>query len=356
MLLPLGGSNTSPFAPTPAPAAVAPALVRQAPADAFVAQKKLAAPAYDSTSLPNKVLTEGAHETAVAHLQAALEKLGLMTRAEVATGPGWFGKRTQAALERFQKSHHLPVTGAFDAKTHAAMHAALAPHAPVPAPAPHPQPAPHPLPRPPSHKPVPPPTSLTTVPRGEAAQYAFFKKFVAAQGGTFQTGPNRINLVGLRKDNRVGAGGGAYHDVVYAVYTDSKGVPHSKRFTYTTEPAANMAWDAGDVNGDGRPDQGRIPNGHFTYPVSSRSNGAPCLRPAKDFVPERDVNHDGSFSEHYRSGDGSVFLFHQGGNFETGSAGCQTFSPGQWNAFWNTVKHAHGTLTYTLTTTVPKNA
>jgi hypothetical protein len=330
-------------------------VAHQVAADAFIAQKKTAPAAFDSTGLPNKVLHEGAHETAVAHVQAGLEKLGFMTRAEVATGPGWFGKRTMAALKQFQARHHLPVTGAFDARTHAAMHAALAPHAPV-HPAPQPHPAPHPVPKPPTHTPVPPTTSLGTVPHGEAAQYAFFKKFVAAQGGTFQTGPNRINLVGLRRDNRVGAGGGAYHDVVYAVYTDSKGVPHSKRFTYTTEPAHNMAWDAGDSNGDGRPDQGRIPNGHFTYSVSHRSNGAPCLRPAKNFVPERDVNHDGSFSEHFRSGDGSVFLFHQGGNYETGSAGCQTFKPSEWSRFWNTVKQAHGTLTYTLTTTVPKNA
>jgi hypothetical protein len=294
-----------------------------------------------ATGLPVNRLQRGDHSTAVHQLQNALVKLKVMTPAQLATGPGWFGGRTEAAVMRFQTAHHLKATGVYDASTRTAMTVALG----------HPAPA-----KPPVVVKPPAAVSANTVPKGEAAQYQFFKKFIAAHGGKFLTGPNRMNLVGLRKDDRAGRGDGQYNDVMYAVYTDAAGRPHATRFTYTSEPTQNMRYFSGDANGDGSKDQGRIPAGFHTFEVSQRSNGAPCLRPTSSFTPERDINHDLRFNENYHQGDGSPFLFHQGGNYGTGSAGCQTLPPGEWKRFWNLVRNAHGDLGYTLTTSIPKNA
>ena len=48
-----------------------------------------------------------------------------------------------------------------------------------------------------------------------------------------------------------------------------------------------------------------------------------------------DSNHDGNFTAADgldRAGAGRSMLIHQGGNGSTGSAGCQTLRPGDYNA------------------------
>lgn len=69
-------------------------------------------------------------------LQAALVKLGYLTQAQMNTGPGTFGKQTEAALVAFQKASGLEGVGVYGVKTRQAMARALA--APPPAPAPQP--------------------------------------------------------------------------------------------------------------------------------------------------------------------------------------------------------------------------
>ncbi|OJH34933.1 hypothetical protein BON30_40835 [Cystobacter ferrugineus] len=56
----------------------------------------------------------------VRQLQAALVKLGHMTQAQVNTGPGIFGPKTQEALEKFQARHGVPATGFYGPLTRAA--------------------------------------------------------------------------------------------------------------------------------------------------------------------------------------------------------------------------------------------
>jgi predicted chitinase/LysM repeat protein len=72
-------------------------------------------------TLPAKDLEKGASGTAVKQLQGALVKLGHMSQAEMNTGPGVFGPRTQSALKEFQAKHGVPSTGYYGPLTRAAM-------------------------------------------------------------------------------------------------------------------------------------------------------------------------------------------------------------------------------------------
>jgi peptidoglycan hydrolase-like protein with peptidoglycan-binding domain len=63
------------------------------------------------------ILERGSEGHKVAAVQNRLVLLGFMTPAEMATGPGTFGPRTEAALRRFQGSAELPATGKVDLQT-----------------------------------------------------------------------------------------------------------------------------------------------------------------------------------------------------------------------------------------------
>ena len=88
------------------------------------------AAASSTPTLPTGTLDRGDKGTAVAQLQTALVKLGNMTQAEMNTGRGIFGPRTEAALKEFQAKHKLVADGVYGPKTRAAMQKALAPAAP----------------------------------------------------------------------------------------------------------------------------------------------------------------------------------------------------------------------------------
>ncbi|QRK07921.1 glucosaminidase domain-containing protein [Archangium violaceum] len=62
-------------------------------------------------ALPSGDLEKGARGAEVEKLQKALVKLGFMTQAEMNTGPGTFGPRTQSALKEFQEAHGVKNTG-----------------------------------------------------------------------------------------------------------------------------------------------------------------------------------------------------------------------------------------------------
>jgi GH24 family phage-related lysozyme (muramidase)/peptidoglycan hydrolase-like protein with peptidoglycan-binding domain len=71
-------------------------------------------------------LKQGATGSGVKTLQDALVKTGFMTRAEVNTGYGTFGAKTEAALKSFQASVGLEQTGAVGPKTKHAIESVLA--------------------------------------------------------------------------------------------------------------------------------------------------------------------------------------------------------------------------------------
>ncbi|MFL5346408.1 MAG: peptidoglycan-binding protein [Hyalangium sp.] len=78
------------------------------------------------TPVPQVDLRRGAEGAEVKKLQDALVKLGYMTKAQVATGPGIFGPKTEAAVSKFQADKGIsPASGIFGPKTRAAMEKAL---------------------------------------------------------------------------------------------------------------------------------------------------------------------------------------------------------------------------------------
>ncbi len=86
--------------------------------------------------VPQVDLQRGSQGDAVRALQAALVRAGSMSQADMNTGPGTFGPRTEAAVRAFQSSHGVPVTGYYGPLTRAALSRALGGAGPVATPTP----------------------------------------------------------------------------------------------------------------------------------------------------------------------------------------------------------------------------
>ena len=63
----------------------------------------------------------GAENRIVRQIQSKLVQLNYLTRAQVNTGPGIFGPRTERAVKRFQTKHNLKADGVINAKTFSAI-------------------------------------------------------------------------------------------------------------------------------------------------------------------------------------------------------------------------------------------
>lgn len=74
-----------------------------------------------SFAIPPGDLKRGNSGAAVKQLQTALVKLGYLSSAKMATGPGVFGPATEAALKKFQAANKVPSTGYYGRMTRAAM-------------------------------------------------------------------------------------------------------------------------------------------------------------------------------------------------------------------------------------------
>ncbi|MCS7081165.1 MAG: LysM peptidoglycan-binding domain-containing protein [Chloracidobacterium sp.] len=86
--------------------------------------------------VPQVDLQRGSRGEAVQQLQAALVRLGYMSQADMNTGPGVFGPRTEAALKAFQSANGVPATGYYGPLTRSALTRALSgATAPTPPPA-----------------------------------------------------------------------------------------------------------------------------------------------------------------------------------------------------------------------------
>ncbi|MFL5320741.1 MAG: phage tail tip lysozyme [Myxococcaceae bacterium] len=84
-----------------------------------------AKPSGSSVRVPAENLKRGMKSTAVRDLQGALMKLGYLTKAQISTGPGTFGPRTEAAVKKFQSGHGISATGNYGPQTRAALAKAL---------------------------------------------------------------------------------------------------------------------------------------------------------------------------------------------------------------------------------------
>ena len=78
-----------------------------------------------STPVPTAFLQHGSRGEQVKQLQNALVKLKFMTQAQMNTGPGIFGPRTEAALRHFQRNRGLVADGIYGPKSQAALRKAL---------------------------------------------------------------------------------------------------------------------------------------------------------------------------------------------------------------------------------------
>lgn len=81
-----------------------------------------------TAGVPTADLQEGDRGSEVQKLQEALVQLGYLTQADVNTGLGIFGPKTEAAVKRFQAEHHVPTTGYFGPQTRRALTQALRGH------------------------------------------------------------------------------------------------------------------------------------------------------------------------------------------------------------------------------------
>ncbi|MFC4291484.1 LysM domain-containing protein [Sphingorhabdus arenilitoris] len=147
-------------------------------------------------------------------------------------------------------------------------------------------------------------------------------------------------VVAIRTPTSTNANGGAgrYDDRMAVVWRDGQGNYQMREFNGNTDPSGRYDGRYGrDMNGDGRRELGQLVTGNYRYERQAGTFvGNRFFRATESQSAIRDVNHDGRFDSQDRvdrSGVGTSMLFHQGGNNITGSAGCQTLKPSDYNSF-----------------------
>jgi hypothetical protein len=175
----------------------------------------------------------------------------------------------------------------------------------------------------------------------EAQRYDHLRALAEQNGGRIDETPGQRNIISLRTETNTGAnnGQGVYDDKTYVMWTDQNGQRHVREYDSNTEPSGRYQGRYGvDANGDGSRDLGRIPAGYYEYAVErGHSQFGNVLRPTQSINAERDTNHDGRFNDGHFGDSGRTMLFHAGGNNMTGSAGCQTMRPADYDRFWRDV-------------------
>ncbi|AKF87128.1 hypothetical protein MFUL124B02_38130 [Myxococcus fulvus 124B02] len=189
-----------------------------------------------------------------------------------------------------------------------------------------------------------------TGPMTEAQKYDYYKSIIE-QKGDFDGGTDKRNLLAFRSPTAYDAnyGKGSYDDTMVMLWKDKDGNKHVKTYHANTEPNAWLEDHANDVNGDGRGDPARIPEGQYQYEFdkSSPEVGGEKVglfkavgekpwwglgfKENSPFAVDRDTKHDGSFSTSTGSKeDGGwnvqIHAAHEGDDFwaksGVGSAGC----------------------------------
>ncbi len=168
--------------------------------------------------------------------------------------------------------------------------------------------------------------------------FDYYRGLIEENGGTFLESSDQRNILGLRcetntteNDNQ-----GAYDDKMIMLWLDEDGKKQIRYYESTnTEPSARYEGKYGvDADGDGKKDLGRMPVGYQEYTVGKSAKFGDVLRPTSDTHAERDTDHDGDFDDEEFASAGKSMIFHPGGNNMTGSAGCQTLPPDEYDTFW----------------------
>ncbi len=298
-------------------------------------------------------LCKGNSGPGVEDLQGRLNTALKGTGANSLATDGLFGPKTEANLRIYQESRGLPVTGVLDALTVAALEGnktVIAGWQPSTSASVASSNASSSLGGTADTSGV---VSASTAGMNEQQKFDHYKAMIERSGGRFN--PNGPNIVGVRTptNGNTNGGGGRYDDT-FAVITMKGGRPTVQEFRGNTEPAGSYRGRMGqDANGDGRIDQGQLRPGFYEY-ASSSYRGGPALRMRGDSVVDRDTNRDGTFGNDggATSRGGASMLFHRGGNNTTGSAGCQTMAPAEFDRFMGALRNAGmgagGAVGYTL--------
>jgi LysM repeat protein len=191
--------------------------------------------------------------------------------------------------------------------------------------------------------------------RSEAEKYEMYSQFFIRYG----VNVNALNadtrvLLGLRvkSSTHVKGGAGEYNDRLVMAWRAADGTRRVKEFIANTEPSSRYEDTpenkrlgrsilGSDANRDGVRDLGCLPDGLYNYEKAESPHLGHVLRPLSDIFVIRDINHDGDFDAADQAGSvqallnsGRSVLFHKGGNNITGSAGCQTLKPAEFDQFW----------------------
>lgn len=182
-------------------------------------------------------------------------------------------------------------------------------------------------------------------------QYDYCHEIIIRNGGRL----HKRNIISFRKETntKANSGRGVYDDKTFVIWKDSSGRKFVKNYISNTEPSYQYIGRFGDdTTGDGRKELGRVPVGYYEYKAtSSHPMYGKVLIPTRPIIAERDSDHNGTFEENEgRSCSRTSMLFHAGGQSNTGSAGCQTMPPNEYNRFWRDLNSSGdpGTIGYTL--------
>jgi peptidoglycan hydrolase-like protein with peptidoglycan-binding domain len=275
---------------------------------------------------PRAGLKYGMRGPEVQKLQESLVKLGYMTKAEMATGPGIFGPRTWRALANFKAAHGLKKIGVYGPKAREALTRALAGEPgrvrnnDVPAGGGGRTQGTTPTPRP---RPADPTTPTERVNVGNIRNLSWDKAadIIRARGGQVNPG-GKPTVLAVRTAN---GGTSGYNDFFVVLKPGGK----MAVFEATTRPTSLGAYGKAMVLPGNYELSPRWRDGKF-------SNDAFLLKNASGGMTvdvARDVNGDGRYSEREMTAgyDSDLIRLHRGGSNSTASSGC--FNVKDYDAF-----------------------
>lgn len=166
----------------------------------------------------------------------------------------------------------------------------------------------------------------------EAQKYDYYSNLIKQNGGTVDETPGKRSLVGVRtEDHNVNK----YDDKMAVIWKDDAGQPHVREFDANMESISRYQGRYGnDVNGDGRRDLATLEAGTHEFQRDYSGQFGNILRPTRTTAVLRDTDGDGKGDTRDATGAGQSILFHKGGWNDTGSAGCQTMNPENFEKFW----------------------
>lgn len=166
----------------------------------------------------------------------------------------------------------------------------------------------------------------------EAQKYDYYANLIRQQGGQVNAAPGHRSIVGVRKEDQRQ---NAYDDRMAVIWKDDAGRPQVREFQANMESIQRYQGRFGnDVNGDGSKDLATLSAGTHEFGREWSGQYGNILRPTSTTSVMRDTDRDGRGDTLDRSGAGRSILFHKGGWNDTGSAGCQTMKPDDFDRFW----------------------